>query len=388
MKIISILGSTGCIGNQTLEIIKQNPSKFKIAGLTTNNNIQLLEKQINKFNPIAVAVMNKEKAEILKYKIKIPVYSGIKGINKIAKLNETNTVVNSLVGSIGVEPTYKAIIAGKDIALANKETLVAAGSIIMNKAKKNDVKVMPIDSEHSAIFQCLNGENKKDVKNIIITCSGGPFKDYTKKQMQDITKEQALKHPTWNMGEKITIDSATLMNKGFEVIETYWLYNIDYSKIKVIIHPQSIIHSLVEFKDNSVMAQLGTPDMKTPIQYALGYPERIQSDLKELNLIEIKKLEFEKPNFELFPCLKYAYESGKIGGTMPTVMNAANEIAVSAFLKNKIKFMDIPKIVKMAIDKHKPLKNPTLHQILEIDKKIKIETEINIKNYSTIILKS
>jgi len=379
MKIISILGSTGSIGYQTLEIIKQNPSKFKIAGLTTNNNIQLLEKQINKFNPIAVAVMNKEKAEILKSKINIPVYSGIKGINKIAKLNETNTVVNSLVGSIGVEPTYEAITAGKDIALANKETLVAAGSIIMNKAKKNDVKIMPIDSEHSAIFQCLNGEDKKNVKNIIITCSGGPFKNYTKKQMQNVTKEEALKHPTWNMGEKITVDSATLMNKGFEVIETYWLYNIDYSKIKVIIHPQSIIHSLVEFKDNSVMAQLGAPNMKTPIQYALSYPERIQSNLKELNLIKTKKLEFEKPNFKLFPCLKYAYESGKIGGTMPAVMNASNEVAVSAFLKNKIKFMDIPKIVKMTIDKHKPLKNPTLHQILEIDKKIKIETEINIR---------
>src|SRR3989344_5626798 len=350
MKKLSILGSTGSIGTQTLEIVKNNPSEFRVAGLTTNNNIELLKKQIQEFKPIAVAVMDEEKADFLKGDININVYSGIGGIIKIAKLNEVDTVVNSLVGSIGVKPTIEEI-------------------------KKNNVNLMPIDSEHSAIFQCLNGEDINDVNKITITASGGPFREFTKKQMENATAKGALKHPTWSMGDKITIDSATLMNKGFEIIEAHWLYNFPYEKIDVVIHPQSIIHSIVEFKDKSVIAQLGNPDMKIPIQYALSYPKRLDSISRKLNLTEIKNLSFEKPDFERFPCLKFAYDAGKEGGTMPAVLNAANEIAVQHFLGNKIKFLDIPKLIGKMMQRHKLIKNPSLNEILDVDKKIKEETK-------------
>ncbi len=380
MKHISILGSTGSIGTQTLDIARQHPKEFKIVGLTANNNIEILEKQIKEFKPLAAAVMDKEKAGILKDRAEIDVYSGIDGIIKIAKLDGANTVVNSLVGSIGIQPTYEAIRAGKNIALANKETLVAAGEVIMGEVRKNDVSLLPIDSEHSAIFQCLNGENINDVKKITITCSGGPFRNFTKEQLANVTKEDALKHPTWSMGAKITVDSATLMNKGFEVIEAHWLYGMEYSKIEVVIHPQSIIHSLVEFKDNSVVAQLGVPDMKIPIQYSLSHPKRMQNNSKALNLAEAKYLEFGEPDFEAFPCLKYAYEAGKTGGTLPAVMNAANEVAVNAFLKDKIRFLDIQRIIKGAMGNHKHIKKPSLGQIMEIDSKVREETEKSVKN--------
>ena len=377
MKTLSILGSTGSIGTQTLDIVKNNPNEFKILGLTTNKNIELLKKQIIEFKPQAVAVMDNEKADELKNKVDIEVYSGIDGIINIAKLNNVDTVVNSLVGSIGLNQTIAAINNKKNIALANKETLVTAGSIVMEEVKKNNVNLMPIDSEHSAIFQCLNGENIDDVNKIIITCSGGDFKNLTKEQLEKATAEDALKHPTWNMGSKITIDSATLMNKGFEVIEAHHLYNIPYENIEVVIHPQSIIHSLVEFKDNSVIAQLGNPDMKIPIQYALSYPKRFNSNSKKLNLLEIKNLSFQKPNLELFPCLKYAYDAGTIGGTLPAVLNAANEIAVHSFLNKKINFNEISIIIKKLIDSHNVIKNPNLDQILEVDKKTR-EEAINI----------
>ena len=400
MKTLSLLGSTGSIGTQTLEIVKNNLKEFKIAGLTTNNNIELLKKQILEFKPEAVAVMEGEKADLLKKSVDINVYSGIDGIIKVAKLNDADTVVNSLVGSIGVRPTIEAIKSKKNIALANKETLVAAGSIVMEEVKKNNVNLMPIDSEHSAIFQCLNGEiynNKNPINNnlnnknkingyknvvnkIIITASGGPFRNYTKEQMEKVTVNDALKHPTWNMGNKITIDSATLMNKGFEVIEAHWLYGIDYNNIEVVIHPQSIIHSMVEFKDNSTLAQLSLPDMKIPIQYALSYPKRLTLKTKKLNLTEIKNLDFEKPNFDLFPCLKYAYDAGNIGGTMPAVLNAANEVAVHSFLNKKIKFNEIPRIIKKMMDSHNVIKNPALNDILEVDKKIKEETKKFVEN--------
>ncbi|MBI2207956.1 1-deoxy-D-xylulose-5-phosphate reductoisomerase [Candidatus Woesearchaeota archaeon] len=413
MKHLSILGSTGSIGTQTLDIVNNSPKEFKITGLTANKNIELLKKQIIEFKPEAVAVMDKKSADLLKEKIDIDVYSGIDGIIKIAKLNNSDTVVNALVGSIGVLPTIEAIKNKKNIALANKETLVTAGSIVMNEIKKNNVELMPIDSEHSAIFQCLNGERiedvskititasggpfrdydlKKlefqclngerieDVSKITITASGGPFRDYDLKKLEKVTVKDALNHPTWKMGNKITIDSATLMNKGFEVIETHWLYGIDYEKIKVVVHPQSIIHSLVEFKDTSVIAQLGFPNMKIPIQYALSHPKRFISNSKQLDLMEIKNLTFEKPDFAGFPCLKYAYDSGKIGGTMPAVLNAANEIAVYAFLENKIRFLDIPKIIKKMINGHRTIKNPDLKQILDVDKKIKEETKKIIEN--------
>ena len=383
MKRLSILGSTGSIGTQTLDIVKGNPKEFRIIGLTSNKSIELLKKQILEFKPEAVAVMDRESADLLKEKTDINVYSGIDGVIKIAKLNNSDTIVNALVGSIGVLPTIEAIKNKKNIALANKETLVTAGSVVMEEVKKNDVDLMPIDSEHSAIFQCIKNENKNDINKIIITASGGPFRGYSKEQMEKVTVKDALKHPTWAMGNKITIDSATLMNKGFEVIETHWLYGIDYDKIEVVAHPQSIIHSLVEFKDTSVIAQLGFPNMKIPIQYALSYPKRFTMNSKQLDLTEIKKLDFEKPDFEKFPCLKYAFDAGKAGGTMGAVLNAANEIAVYAFLKNKIKFPDIPKIINIAMKDHKTIKNPKLNEIMKADEETrkKAEEMVEKKNY-------
>ncbi len=375
MKYLSILGSTGSIGTQTLDIIRQFPNEFKIVGLTTNKNSDLLLKQIKEFKPKAVAIMDKNKVDDLLNFSSCQVYSGIDGLNKIAVLDEADTVVNALVGSVGIEPTYNAAKNKKNIALANKETLVAAGSVIMEEIKKNNVNLMPIDSEHSAIFQCLNGEKINEVEKITITCSGGPFKNHTIEQLQNVTVQDALKHPTWNMGSKITIDSATLMNKGFEVIEAHWLYGIDYERIKIVIHPQSIIHSLIEFNDKSVIAQLGLPDMKIPIQYALSYPKRFQSNTKSLNLAEIKNLEFNEPDSEKFPCLKYAYDAVATGGTLPAVMNAANEVAVWAFLDNKIRFLNISRLIKKMMDEHNIIKNPTLHEILEIDRKTKDKTK-------------
>jgi 1-deoxy-D-xylulose-5-phosphate reductoisomerase len=380
VKNLSILGSTGSIGTQTLDIVRKFPNEFKIAGLTANKNSELLLRQIKEFKPKAVAIMDKTKTDDLLNFSSCQVCSGIEGLNKIASLDECDTVVNALVGSVGIKPTHNAIKSKKNIALANKEALVAAGSVIMEGVKKNNVKLMPIDSEHSAIFQCLNGENINDVEKITLTCSGGPFRNFSKEQLKNATKEDALKHPTWNMGNKITIDSATLMNKGFEVIETHWIYGIPYDKIDIVIHPQSIIHSLVEFQDKSVIAQLGLPDMKTPIQYALSYPKRFQNNLKSLNLAEIKNLEFSEPNFDMFPCLKYAYEAGKSGGTLPVVMNAANETAVWSFLDGKIRFIDIPVLIKRMMDVHKVIKSPDLKEILDIDKKTKEEMQKIIEN--------
>jgi len=386
MKHISILGSTGSIGTQTLDIVRQFLDEFKVVGLTANNNSELLLKQIKEFKPKAVAIMDKSKADDLLNFSSCQVYSGIEGLNKIAALNEADTVVNALVGSIGMEPTYNAIKNKKNIALANKETLVAAGSVIMEEAKRNSINLMPIDSEHSAIFQCLNGENAKEVSKITITCSGGPFKNYTKQQLENVNVQNALNHPTWSMGNKITIDSATLMNKGFEVVEAHWLYGIEYEKINVVIHPQSIVHSLVEFVDKSVIAQLGLPDMKIPIQYALSYPKRFANNATHLDLAKIKTLEFGEPDFEMFPCLKYAYEAGNAGGTLPAAMNAANEVAVYAFLGNEIGFLDIQRLIRRMMDDHKSIQNPNLKEILEIDRKVKeetkniIEREIAIEN--------
>jgi 1-deoxy-D-xylulose-5-phosphate reductoisomerase len=375
MKHISILGSTGSIGKQTLDIVRQHPDKYKVVGLTANSNHELLIKQIKEFRPKAAAIMDVSKVDdVLNYS-SCQVLHGMNGLNKIAALDEADTVVNSLVGSVGVEPTYNAIRAKKNVALANKETLVAAGSVIMEEARKNDVKIMPIDSEHSAIFQCLNGENIKEVKSITITCSGGPFKHKSKEELAMMTKNDALKHPTWNMGAKITVDSSTWMNKGFEVVEAHWLYGISYENIKVVVHPQSIVHSLVEFRDTSVIAQLGLPDMKVPIQYALSYPERLETNWQSLDLAKVKQLYFMEPDFERFPCLKYAYDAGRIGGTLPCVMNAANEIAVNAFLNDKIKFLDIHYIIRKVMDLHSCIKNPSLKQILEVDFKTKEKTK-------------
>tara|TARA_Y100000310_G_C20645498_1_gene796323 strand:- start:205 stop:1329 length:1125 start_codon:yes stop_codon:yes gene_type:complete len=370
MKSLSILGSTGSIGVQTLDVVNAFPDRFTVVGLTCGKNVALLKEQIEAFKPEFVAVADKEAADSLK--VDVPVYSGRDGIERVAALEAADTVVNSLVGSSGVKPTLTAINAGKDIALANKETLVAAGSLVMDAVKRKGVTLMPIDSEHSAIFQCLNGEKMDFVNKITLTCSGGPFKHKTLEELKSVTKADALSHPTWKMGDKITIDSSTLMNKGFEVLETHWLYGIGYDQIDVVVHPQSIIHSLVEFHDRSVMAQLGVADMRIPIQYALSYPSRIKNDnLNGLDLITQKELTFSAPDLLRFPCLGYAYAAGRLGGSMPCVLNAANEVAVAAFLSGKISYLEIASSVKAAMDAHTLVKNPTVDEILEIDEKIK-----------------
>src|SRR3989338_1216222 len=375
MNTISILGSTGSIGTQTLEIVREHPSEFKVVGLSCFDNIELLKKRIDEFKPEAVAVFDEGKADRLidELKADIPVFKGMDGLIRIAQLQHAGTVVNALVGSIGVLPTVKSIEAGKDIALANKETLVTAGEIVMDKIRKHNVKLMPIDSEHSAIFQCIAGEKVEDVASVTLTCSGGPFRNFKSiKDFENIRPSDALKHPTWNMGAKITIDSATLMNKGFEVIEAHWLYGLDYNRIKVVVHPQSIIHSFVEFKDRSVLAQLGFPDMRIPIQYALSYPKRLQNFVSmPFNPATAKELTFSEVNKELFPCLGFAYESGTIGGTMPCVMNAANEVAVKMFLEGKIGFLGIAEMIKKAMEGHKVVKFPSLDELMETDKEIK-----------------
>ncbi|MBR9699580.1 1-deoxy-D-xylulose-5-phosphate reductoisomerase, partial [Candidatus Woesearchaeota archaeon] len=362
---LSLLGSTGSIGTQTLDIVKNNPSQFSIKTLACHSNIALLGQQIKEFNPELVCVFDKEKADLLKSDVSV--VSGMDGLKKLAK--EGDMVVNSLVGSIGILPTVEAIKAKKDVALANKETLVAAGYIVMDMVKKNDVSLVPIDSEHSAIFQCLQGH--KNPKKIIITCSGGPFRTKSLVELEAVTKQDALKHPNWAMGNKITIDSATLMNKGLEVIEAHMLFGMGYDDIDVVVHPQSIVHSLVEFKDTSVLAQLGWPDMNIPIQYALSYPQRLTSGWKSLDLAAVSQLHFEKPDLSRFPSLAYAYDAGKAGGSMPCVMNAANEKAVCQFLNDEIAFLDIARLIKEEMENHTIIKNPELDELLALDTKIK-----------------
>lgn len=369
MKKISILGSTGSIGTQTLEIVEKN-NELQVIGLTTNTNIEKLYEQILKFNPKVVAVMDEKKALELKSKVnkEITVLSGMEGLIAVATLAEVDTVVTAVVGMIGLRPTVEAIKASKNIALANKETLVTAGSFIMPLAKEMNISILPVDSEHSAIFQALNGEKLNALETIWLTASGGPFRGKKKDELEKITVEEALKHPNWSMGNKITIDSATLMNKGLEVIEAKWLFDVECDQIKVVIHPQSIIHSMVEFVDSSVIAQLGLPDMKLPIQYALYYPNRQVNTFRRLNLAEIGQLTFEEPDFENFPCLKLAYEALGIGGTMPTVLNAANELVVSKFLNRQIGFLDIPKIIHFCMSKHDIIKEVNIEIITEVQK--------------------
>ncbi|WP_129597003.1 1-deoxy-D-xylulose-5-phosphate reductoisomerase [Anaerophilus nitritogenes] len=370
MKNISILGSTGSIGTQTLDVVRNNKEKFNILGLSANTNIDLLEKQIEEFHPIAVAVMNEEKAIELKKRLKdtkTEVLHGIEGFVSIATLSQTHLVVTSVVGMIGLIPTIEAIKSKKDIALANKETLVTAGKIVMEEAKKNNVAILPVDSEHSAIFQCLKGYDLKDIKRVILTASGGPFRGLHKSDLENVSVKEALKHPKWNMGKKISIDSATLMNKGLEVIEAKWLFDVDLEQIDVVVHPQSIIHSMIEYKDSSILAQMGHPDMRVPIQFALTYPDRVERNGKKLDFFEIGNLTFEKPDLDTFPCLNLAYEALKIGGSLPTVLNAANEVLVELFLQEKIGFYDIPKGIKKAMEKHNVIHNLDVHKIIEID---------------------
>lgn len=371
MKYISILGSSGSIGTQALNFISQTKNEFKVCGLTVNKNIELLKKQVLKFKPEAVCIYDDTYVEEFKTwarkeKIKIKVYTGIDGLNKIATLPKVQTVLSSVVGAIGIYPLLEAINAGKNIATANKEALVMAGNLIMKKAKQKGVAILPVDSEHSAIFQCIANNNKKEIKRILLTASGGPFYK-SQKDFSKITVEEALNHPTWKMGKKITIDSATLMNKGLEAIEASVLFDIPINKIDIVIHPQSIIHSMVEFTDGCVMAQMSNPDMTLPIQYALTYPNRTDCHIKPLNLFDVQKLEFYKPNFKKFECLNIAYNCAGIGHSAPAVMSAANEIAVYSFINKKIKFNEIPQIVKEVLKKHKLIKTNKIKDLIKVD---------------------
>jgi 1-deoxy-D-xylulose-5-phosphate reductoisomerase len=378
MKKITILGSTGSIGLSALDVIKKNPGRFQVVALAAGQNVNLLKKQIEIFKPKLVYVSTKENALKLRqdltlnYKIKI-LYDK-EGLNEIASFPSADIIVSAISGAAGLMPTLAAIDAGKDVALANKETMVMAGEIVNRRAKQKKVKIIPVDSEHSAIFQCLQGEKIENLKRIILTASGGPFLNFTVNELKQVKLNQALKHPRWKMGKKITIDSATLMNKGLEVIEAKWLFNLDFGKIDVLIHPQSIVHSMIELIDGSVLAQMGIPDMRIPISYALTYPERIINDISSLNLLETKKLEFRQPDMKKFPCLRLAYEAGICGGTTPAVLNAANEIAVAAFLEQKIKFVDLPKIINKVLTAHVCGEDPSLESILNADSWARIKT--------------
>ncbi len=372
MKKIAILGSTGSIGTQALDVIRKNKDLFKIKALTAGKNKNLLMEQIKEFSPEIVAVADEKDAEEIKRKTNhIEVLFGKEGINTVAKDSDSDMLLNALVGMMGLVPTYYAIQAGKDIALANKETLVTGGSIIMEAALGRRVSILPVDSEHSAIFQCLRGNNPKEIRRIILTASGGPFRGYSIKQLNNVKVEDALKHPNWNMGRKITIDSATMMNKGLEVIEASWLFDIHCDKIDVIVHPQSIIHSMVEYKDRSIMAQLGVPDMRVPIQYAFSFPHRLSNDFKTLDFNAITKLTFEEPDKEVFKCLQLAYDAIKQGGSYPIVLNAANEVLVNLFLEKKINFLDIQNNIIRLMEEHSPVYHTDLNVILEIDKEIR-----------------
>ncbi len=369
MKKITVLGSTGSIGTQSLEVIKAHPDRFRVEALTCGKNKKKLEEQIEKFRPAFAVTEREEDAHDLMRKFPRTEFSwGEKGLIEAAE-GGCDMVLNALMGMRGLAPTYAAIQAGKDIALANKETLVAGGELVMDAAAKAGVKLLPVDSEHSAIFQCLEGNQNRPVKKILLTASGGPFRGYTKEQLENVTLAQALKHPKWNMGAKITVDSATMMNKGLEVIEARWLFDVEAEKIQILVHPQSIVHSAVEFMDNSVIAQLGVPDMRIPISLALGYPDRLKNGERELDFFdEGSNLTFEKPNPEVFGCISLAYEAIARGGSCPAVMNAANEVLVAAFLEEKIRFVDIEKTLACILDAHKTAYNLDLEGILEIDK--------------------
>ncbi|KUJ91502.1 MAG: 1-deoxy-D-xylulose 5-phosphate reductoisomerase [Thermoanaerobacter thermocopriae] len=373
MKKVIILGSTGSIGTQTLDVIKNFRENFEIVGLTAYNNVELLSKQIREFNPKVVAVKDEDKANQLRENLKknVEILTGSKGLQEIVKY-DADLVVVAVEGIAGLIPTVTAIQRGKDIALANKEVLVTAGQIVMDLVKKKDITLLPVDSEHSAILQCLRGNDKKEVSRLILTASGGPFRGKKKEDLRKVTVNEALNHPNWKMGKKITIDSATLMNKGFEVIEAKWLFDISEDKIDVIVHPQSIIHSMVEYIDGSVIAQLATADMRIPIQYALNYPTR--NYINGINFLDFSittQLTFEKPDLETFKCLSLAYEALKIGGTMTTVLNAADEIAVSLFLNKKIEFLQIAEIIEESMKEHNNIQNPTLDDIINVDKEVK-----------------
>lgn len=372
MKKIAILGSTGSIGTQTLEVVRENKD-IEVVGVAAGNNIGLLEEQIREFHPKMAAVWSEERAKELRDKVKdtdVKIVSGMDGLIELSVMEESEILVTAIVGMIGIRPTIEAIKAGKDIALANKETLVTAGHIIMPLAKEHQVSILPVDSEHSAIFQSLQGGQEKALHKILLTASGGPFRGRTKEELVNIQVEDALKHPNWEMGRKITIDSSTLVNKGLEVIEAKWLFDVSFDQIEVVVHPQSIIHSMVEYVDGAIIAQLGTPDMKLPIQYALYYPERRFLPGERLDFAALSQLTFEKPDMETFHGLRLAFEAGRTGGSLPTVFNAANELAVSKFLNRQIKYLEIPEIIEYCMKMHKLVANPSVDEILRTEQEV------------------
>jgi len=379
---ISILGSTGSIGKQALEVVDCFEDKFEIIGLAAGANLEEFKKQINKYNPQFVSVKTQELAQELKKEIKNKeILWGNDGLVEISKNSQNDAVLVAVSGINGLFPTLAAIENGIDIALANKETLVSAGNIVMQKAKEKNVRILPVDSEHSAIFQCLASRNFSGIRKLVITGSGGPFRQKTKQEIENATIKETLAHPNWAMGDKITVDSATLMNKGLEVIEAHWLFGTDYKDIEVIIHPQSIVHSAVEFIDGSTIAQMGLPSMHIPIQYALTYPQTYEGlQTGTMDFSQIGRLEFEKPDLERFPCLKLAYDAGKNGGTYPAVLNASNEEAVYAFLKGQIKLTDICKIVEKILENHKNIENPSLQDIIKTDEETRFYIREELAN--------
>lgn len=373
-KHIALLGSTGSIGTQTLDIVRKHKDEFAVEVLTAGTNADLLIQQALEFEPNAVVIADQTKYELVKQALKdtfIKVFAGSKSIEEVVEFDDIDIVLTALVGFAGLKPTLSAIKAKKTIALSNKETLVVAGDLITRLANENNVPILPVDSEHSAIFQCLQGEYHNKIKKILLTASGGAFRGKKKHELENITVKQALQNPNWSMGKKVTIDSATLMNKGLEVIEAKWLFGVEASNITPIIHPQSIIHSMVEFEDGSIKAQMSVPDMRLPILYALSYPFRIPTKQKELNLFEIGSLDFYKPDMETFPCLSLAFSAIEKGGNMPCIMNAANEIAVEEFLKGSISFLDIPKIIEKAMKESSFIANPSMEDYFITDEEVK-----------------
>lgn len=382
MKNIAILGSTGSIGRNTLNVVEQFPERFRVVALAAGRNIDLLAEQIQRHRPKLVAVFDQQLARDLMGCVEpatdLNVLAGAEGYQQVAACPEADMVLSAMVGAAGLEPTLSAVRAGKDVALANKETLVMAGALVMEEVRKNGVRLLPVDSEHSAIFQAMEGNRRKDVKRILLTASGGPFLNMTMEQLQSVTPNQALAHPNWVMGPKITIDSATLMNKGLEVIEAKWLFDEPVDKIEVHIHPQSIVHSMVEYVDGSVIAQMGIPDMRSPIAYALAYPRRLPLDLPPLDLFSLKTLTFLEPDFSRFPCLDLAFAACRAGGSMPAVLNAANEVAVQAFLDNRIPFTGIARLVGEAMEEHVLKPAGELEELLEADNWARRRTEESI----------
>ena len=387
MKAITLLGSTGSIGTQTLDIVANNPDKFRIVGLAAGNNVELLAAQIRQFRPSIAAICAEEKLPALKEAIadldpQPILMAGDAGIVEVARYGDAQTVVTGIVGCAGLLPTIAAIEAGKDIALANKETLIAGGPVVLPLIEKHQIKLLPSDSEHSAIFQCLQGVPQGGLRKILLTASGGAFRDWPTEKLAEVTVADALKHPNWSMGRKITVDSATLMNKGLEVIEAHFLFGLDYEDIEIVIHPQSIIHSLIELQDTSVLAQLGWPDMRLPLLYALSWPERIYTDWERLNLVKAGNLTFREPDHEKYPCMQLAYAAGKAGGSMPAVLNAANEQAVALFLSEKISYLDIARCIESVCDRFSSnnRSNPTLDDILLADQWARQEVLTATKN--------